>query len=73
MPSAGTPTSVLDKADYTVTLTGTGDSEGVDGSAAVSITIMSYAPLALTAVQVKITDGTKSDGTKKFPQSCYGV
>ena len=56
-----------DKTDYTVTLTGTGDSEGVDGSAAVSITIMSYAPLALTAAQVKITDGTKSDGTKKFP------
>ena len=64
---SGTPTAVSDKTDYTVTLTGTGDSEGVDGSAAVSITIMPYAPLALTAAQMKITDGTKSDGTKKFP------
>ncbi len=64
---SGTPTAMSDKTDYTITLTGTGDSEGVDGSAAVSITIMSYTPLSLTAAQVKITDGTKSDGTKKFP------
>ena len=59
---------MIDKTDYTVTLTGTGDSDGVDGqrSGGASRSCLTP-PLSLTAAQVKITDGTKSDGTKKFP------
>ena len=62
---SGTPTAVSDKTDYGVTLTGTGDFLGVDGEAAVSITILPHAPLNLSAAQLEIIDGTKSDGTMK--------
>lgn len=66
---SGTPTVVSAKADYTITLTGTNNSEGVDGNATVSITILPPAPLSLTATQSKITDGTTNNGTKKLPSN----
>ena len=62
---SGTPTTVSAKADYSITLTGTGDFAGVDGEAAVSITVLLHALLNLSAAQLEIIDGTKSDGTMK--------